>query len=397
MSKEQPRTAQQMGRQASEGSGLFQTRERRLSSSSIRSNKSASTWSTKFVNKIRQKSEDFYQQIVHPSGTTHKADSKQCVCWTLAYIGISEQHHHALSSARSFPNLRPSAISTHYQQQQDTAGSGLASNTSSSIPSLPANKSIKRLKSSLSLGLHSSTSSTAPSPNPSPTRNQFSTISSRHSRSNSNSSVGYHPNPECPYHIPCVEAIQTDSINAPPPPPPSESSESGASSATYTTLKEALQEDYSSITNGGESGSSSQPQSSGIVPPSPGWNYGPWYSSAHQLSSTTAPAPPYKPFILFYRSQLIAQQLCLLEQHFLENVKWDELLEVELCRAGRKSPSKVQSSISGYLFRTEGESNGMDASNERSNMVSLAFLLCVFMAYGLLSVQRSDGLIFSLV
>ncbi|KAF9132027.1 hypothetical protein BGX30_012807 [Mortierella sp. GBA39] len=372
--KEQPRTAQQIGRQPSEGSGPFQPRERRLSSSSIKSNRSTSTWSTKFVNKIRQKSEDFYQQIVHPSGTTHKADSKQCVCWTLAYIGISEQHHHTLSSARSFPNLRPS---------QDTAGSVAASNTSSSIPSLPSNKSIKRLKSSLSLGLHSSTSSAIPSPIPSPTRNQFSGISSRHSRSNSNSSVGYHPNPECPYHTPCVEAIQTDSINVPPP-PSSETSESGASSATFTTLKEALQEESASTTNVSESGSSSQPQSGGIVPPSPGWNYGPWHSSAHQLFPTMVSPPPYKPFILFYRSQLIAQQLCLLEQHFLENVKWDELLEVELCRAGRKSRSKVQSSISGYLFSAEGEPNGMDASNERSNM------LCMWVASEVVSTRVLD-------
>jgi hypothetical protein len=289
----------------------------------------------------------------------------------LAYIGISEQHHHALSTVRSFPNLRPSVISSHYQQQQqqDSAGSGVASNTSSAIPSLPSNKSIKRLKSSLSLGLHSASTTAIPSPVPSPTRNQFSSISSRHSRSNSNSSVGYHPNPECPYHIPCVEAIQTETINAPP--PSSESSESGPPSATFTTLKEALQEEYSTYGNGSESGSSSQPQSGGIVPPSPGWTYGPWHSPAHQLFPTMASPPPYKPFILFYRSQLIAQQLCLLEQHFLENVKWDELLEVELCKAGRKSRSKVQSSISGYLFRAEGEPNGMDASNERSNMVSL--------------------------
>ncbi|KAG0292569.1 hypothetical protein BGZ96_003992 [Linnemannia gamsii] len=383
LSKEQPRTAQQMGRQASEGSGLF-TRERRLSSSSVKSNRSTSTWSTKFVNKIRQKSEDFYQQIVHPSGTQHKSDSKQCVCWTLAYIGISEQHHHALSTARSFPNLRPSVISNHYQQQQqqDTVGSGVAGNISSSIPSLPSNKSIKRLKSSLSLGLHSASTTAVPSPVPSPTRNQFSSISSRHSRSNSNSSVGYHPNPECPYHIPCVEAIQTETINAPP--PPSESSESGPSSATFSTLKEALQEEYNVHSNGSESGSSSQPQSGGIVPPSPVWNYGPWHSSAHQLFPTMVPPPPYKPFILFYRSQLIAQQLCLLEQHFLENVKWDELLEVELCRAGRKSRSKVQSSISGYLFRTEGEPNGMDASNERSNM------LCMWVASEVVSTRNLD-------
>lgn len=343
------------------------TRERRLSSSSVKSNRSTSTWSTKFVNKIRQKSEDFYQQIVHPSGAQHKSESKQCVCWTLAYIGISGQHHHALSTARSFPNLRPSVISQQ-QQQQDTLGSGVASNTSSSIPSLPSNKSIKRLKSSLSLGLHSPSTTAISSPVPSPTRNQFSSISSRHSRSNSNSSVGYHPNPECPYHIPCVEAIQTETINAQP--PSSEASESGPSSATFSTLKEALQEEYNAHSNESESGSSSQPQSGGIVPPSPVWNYGPWHSSAHQPFPTMVPPPPYKPFILFYRSQLIAQQLCLLEQHFLENVKWDELLEVELCRAGRKSRSKVQSSISGYLFRAEGDPNGMDASNERSNMVS---------------------------
>ncbi|KAF9911441.1 hypothetical protein EC991_003697 [Linnemannia zychae] len=391
LSKE-PRTAQLMGRQASEGSGLFTPRERRLSSSSVKSNRSTSTWSTKFVNKIRQKSEDFYQQIIHSSsgcgvmagggGSQYKgADSKhQCVCWTMAYIGISE--HHALNTARSFPNLRPSVISNQYQphqqqQQQDTVGSGVGSNASSSIPGLPSNKSIKRLKSSLSLGLHSS-SSTIPSPAASPTRNQFSGISSRHSRTNSNSSVGYHPNPECPYHVPCIEAIQTEAIKL-----SSESTlcESGSSSTTCTTLREALQEGggYSS-----ESGSSSQPQSNGTIPASPSWNYGPWYTSAHQLFPTMVPPPPYKPFILFYRSQLIAQQLCLLEQHFLDNVKWDELLEVELCRAGRKSRSKVQSSISGYLFRAEGEPNGMDASNGRSNM------LCMWVASEVVSTRILD-------
>ncbi|KAG0265346.1 hypothetical protein BGZ95_003348 [Linnemannia exigua] len=396
LSKEPPRTAQQMGRQASEGSGLFTPRERRLSSSSVKSNRSTSTWSTKFVNKIRQKSEDFYQHIVHSSsgsgsggvsGSQHRTDGKhQCVCWTLAYIGISE--HHALNTARSFPNLRPSVISNQYQphqQQQDTVGSGVGSNTSSSIPGLPSNKSIKRLKSSLSLGLHStsSNSSTAiPSPASSPTRNQFSGISSRHSRTNSNSSVGYHPNPECPYHVPCVEAIQitTDAIK--PVSSVSTLCESGSSSATFTTLKEALSESHGGYNS--ESGSSSQPHSGGIVPPSPSWNYGPWHSSAHQLFPTMVPPPPYKPFILFYRSQLIAQQLCLLEQHFLENVKWDELLEVELCRAGRKSRSKVQSSISGYMFRAEGEPNGMDASNERSNM------LCMWVASEVVSTRVLD-------
>ncbi|KAF9933085.1 hypothetical protein FBU30_006586 [Linnemannia zychae] len=378
-SQKEQRPVYQLGRQASEGGGVFLTRERRLSSSSIRS---TSTWSTKFVNKIRQKSEDLYQQYIHPSGSQHKADSKyQCVCWTLAYAGISE--HHALNTARSFPNLRPSAISSlsnhnhQQQQQQDTVGSGVGSNVSGSNAGLPSNKSIKRLKSTLSLGLHST--SNIPSPIPSPTRNQFSGISSRHSRSNSSSSVGYHPNPECPYHTPCIEAIQVETATLGNNKVQSESSDNTSVSAACTTLIEALQEDRNC-----ESGpsSSSQPQSNGnIVLSSPVWNYGPWHSSSHQNFPNTTLSPLYKPFILFYRSQLIAQQLCLLEQHFLENVRWDELLEVELCRAGRKSRSKVQSSISGYLFRAEGEPNGMDASNERSNM------LCMWVASEVVSTR----------
>lgn len=68
---------------------------------------------------------------------------------------------------------------------------------------------------------------------------------------------------------------------------------------------------------------------------------------------------------------MIAQQLCLLEQHFLEQVKWNELLEIELTKAGRRGRSKTQSSISGYLFKEEPVRSGMDASNERSNMLGM--------------------------
>ncbi|KAK3823558.1 MAG: ras guanine nucleotide exchange factor domain-containing protein, partial [Benniella sp.] len=92
--------------------------------------------------------------------------------------------------------------------------------------------------------------------------------------------------------------------------------------------------------------------------------------SADQNGSATT-TPIYKPFILFYRSQMIAQQLCLIEQHFLEQIQWDELLEMESIKAGRKNRSKNQPSIGGYQFKPVGEWNGMNASNDRSNMLCM--------------------------
>ncbi|KAF9385481.1 hypothetical protein CPC16_007969 [Podila verticillata] len=369
---------QYMSRQASEGA-MYPGRERRLSTSSTKSSKSSNTpWSTKVttsINKWRQKSEDLYQQFVHASanGSGHQNNTAKggenrghCICWTPAYTGITE--HHALNTTRSFPNLRPSvmvsnvfhhdiadSITPHLAQKL----SSVSSATSSTPAPIPSNKSIKRLKSSLNLGQASSSTCSIPSPVPSPTRNQFSSLSSRHSRSNSNSSAGYHPNPECPYHISSLGTIHKDT-------------------STSACVTSPTQEIPST-----ENNSNSRPpiptlpQSS--IPSSPSINgsvLGPWQTqtppcSASQPSFPSTIHPTYKPFILFYRSQMIAQQLCLLEQHFLEQVKWNELLEIELTKAGRRGRSKTQSSISGYLFKEEPTRSGMDASNERSNMLGM--------------------------
>lgn len=369
---------QYMSRQASEGA-VYPGRGRRLSTSSTKSNKSSHThWSTKVttsINKWRQKSEDLYQQFVHASANSsgHQHNTAKggenrghCVCWTPAYTGITE--HHALSTTRSFPNLRPSvmvsnvfhhdiadSITPHLAQKL----SSVSSATPSSPAPVPSNKSIKRLKSSLNLGQASSSTCSIPSPVPSPTRNQFSSLSSRHSRSNSNSSAGYHPNPECPYHISGLSTMRKDS----------------STSAFVTSPTQEI----SSI----ENTSNSQPPISSLpqfsIPSSPSINgsvFGSWQTqtppcSASQPSFPSTIHPAYKPFILFYRSQMIAQQLCLLEQHFLEQVKWKELLEIELTKAGRRGRSKTQSSISGYLFKEEPVRSGMDASNERSNMLGM--------------------------
>ncbi|KAG0261149.1 hypothetical protein BG011_001313 [Mortierella polycephala] len=359
---------QSMMRQVSEG-GSFITRERRLSSSSAKSNRSTSSWSTKMtmgISKLRQKSEDIYQQFVHPSNSQHKGDSRLCVCWTPAYTGITE--HHALNTTRSFPSLRPSVVVTNVFQ--DTAIPPAATvPTSATPPTGHSRKSIKRLKSSLSLGLSPSTPLS--SPTPSPTKNQFSGISSRHSRSSSNSSMGYHPNPDCPFHISCLGSVNNgDSVKIP--------EGHTADGNTLTTLKEALQANCEEL---GSSQQHTKPPMSSSIPPSPAWQYCPWNTPGQLNSPSAGVVPPYKPFILFYRSQMIAQQLCLLEQHFLEQVRWDELLEVELTKAGRRNRGKNQSMISGYLFKAERVRNGMDASNERSNM------LCMWVASEVVSTQ----------
>ncbi|KAF9289215.1 hypothetical protein BGZ68_009814 [Mortierella alpina] len=353
--------AQSMARQTSEGGSLF-ARERRLSSSSTKSNRSTNNWSTKMtigISKLRQKSEDIYQQFVHPSNGLHKGDTRLCVCWNSAYTGINE--HHTLSTTRSFPNLRPSVVVTNVFQ--DTA-SPQASSVNATGP--PSSRSIKRLKSSLSLGLSSSNASS--SPTPSPTRNQFSNISVRHSRSNSNTSTGYHPNPECPFHIPCQSTTGKESLR-------SYRELMDDDDNALKTLKEALQDDFVDAAT-----QPPVPPLPSSIPASPAWQYSPWHTPV-QLNSPSATSPSYKPFILFYRSQLIAQQLCLLEQHFLQQVKWDELLEIELTKAGRKNRAKVQSTISGYLFKTERNHNGMEASNERSNM------LCMWVASEVVSTR----------
>ncbi|KAF9990525.1 Guanine nucleotide exchange factor lte1 [Mortierella antarctica] len=351
--------AQSMARQTSEGGSLF-ARERRLSSSSTKSNRSTSNWSAKMtigISKLRQKSEDIYQQFVHPSSGHYRGDTRLCVCWNSAYTGINE--YHTLSTTRSFPNLRPSVVVTNVFQ--DTA-SPQASTANVSGP--PSSRSIKRLKSSLSLGLSSSNTSPAPSP----TRNQFSSISVRHSRSNSNTCTGYHPNPECPFHIPCQSATGKESLR-------SHREPMEENDNALKTLKEALQDEYVEAAT-----QPPVPPLPSSIPASPAWQYSPWHTPG-QLNSPSAASPSYKPFILFYRSQLIAQQLCLLEQHFLQQVKWDELLEIELTKAGRKNRAMVQSTISGYLFKTERNHNGMEASNERSNM------LCMWVASEVVSTR----------
>lgn len=58
--------------------------------------------------------------------------------------------------------------------------------------------------------------------------------------------------------------------------------------------------------------------------------------SYRSLNSST-----YKPIVLKYRSEIIAQQFCLLEKAMLQNVTWDELVELRW----RKRSSKRQSFV----------------------------------------------------
>ncbi|KAF8983771.1 hypothetical protein BGZ46_009564 [Entomortierella lignicola] len=335
-----------MTRQVSEG-GAMMPRERRLSTSSIKTHRSGGTWSSKVtigINKLRQKSEDIYQQLVNSANTSIKSgENRTCVCWTPSYTGISD--HHALNTARSHPNLRPSVIVANVSQEISLPPS-LGGHAGSGNPS---NKSIKRLRSSISLGRV--LPATEPPLASSPTKNSFSSASARHSRSNSNSSAGYHPNPDCPYHIECLDVFGIDIAKV---------TQDTTGEDRSATLQEALDDEFADILT-------RTPRSRVQTSISSSHGFNPWFT----LPQPNSTIPAYKPFILYYRSQSIAQQLCLLEQHFLEKIRWDELLEVELTKAGRRNKSKCQFSIGGYMFKTDRERRGVDASNERSNMLCM--------------------------
>ncbi|KAI8329588.1 ras guanine nucleotide exchange factor domain-containing protein [Blakeslea trispora] len=73
--------------------------------------------------------------------------------------------------------------------------------------------------------------------------------------------------------------------------------------------------------------------SSSLSPPSPASasRYHPYQQSSHH----------YKSIVLKYRSEIIAQQFCLIEQAMLQNITWEELVELRW----RKRSSKRQSFV----------------------------------------------------
>ncbi|ORZ28830.1 ras guanine nucleotide exchange factor domain-containing protein, partial [Lobosporangium transversale] len=86
-----------MSRRMSEGEAIIVPRGRRASAPSVKTGKSSSTWSTKMtmsISKLRQKSEDIYQQIVNPTifpgSKVLVAEGKKCVCWGPVYTGITD-------------------------------------------------------------------------------------------------------------------------------------------------------------------------------------------------------------------------------------------------------------------------------------------------------------------
>ncbi|KAG2211274.1 hypothetical protein INT47_006394, partial [Mucor saturninus] len=65
---------------------------------------------------------------------------------------------------------------------------------------------------------------------------------------------------------------------------------------------------------------------------------------------------PYKSILLKYRSEIIAQQFCIIEKTMLQKVTWDELVELRW----RKRSSKRQSFIIDLNDTSQGENIGVD-------------------------------------
>lgn len=91
---------------------------------------------------------------------------------------------------------------------------------------------------------------------------------------------------------------------------------------------------------------------------------------SHKSSSTNTTAPIYKSFILKFRSEIIAQQFCIIERNMLQKVTWDELVDLRW----RKRSSKRQSYVIDLADLTneeEEENLGIDRLIGFFNMVKI--------------------------
>lgn len=91
---------------------------------------------------------------------------------------------------------------------------------------------------------------------------------------------------------------------------------------------------------------------------------------SHKASSANTPAPIYKSFILKFRSEIIAQQFCIIERNMLQKVTWDELVDLRW----RKRSSKRQSYVIDLADLTnedEEENLGIDRLIGFFNMVKI--------------------------
>ncbi|KAI9321569.1 ras guanine nucleotide exchange factor domain-containing protein [Dichotomocladium elegans] len=64
--------------------------------------------------------------------------------------------------------------------------------------------------------------------------------------------------------------------------------------------------------------------------------------SSDRSNSFPTPTPLYHPLILRYRSELISQQFCLIEQQMLQDVTWNELVELRWRNRNKRSTSPIE-------------------------------------------------------
>ncbi|KAG0175081.1 Guanine nucleotide exchange factor lte1 [Apophysomyces sp. BC1034] len=84
------------------------------------------------------------------------------------------------------------------------------------------------------------------------------------------------------------------------------------------------------------------------------------FSSQSEIDYSTLTSSSYRPLVLHYRSEVIAQQFCLIEQSMLQSVTWDELAELRW----RKHRSKMTNGLVdvGSINSQEGEDDGQTQS-----------------------------------
>lgn len=102
----------------------------------------------------------------------------------------------------------------------------------------------------------------------------------------------------------------------------------------------------------------------------------------HVPPSTPSPSPlqhhhrlhdPYQPFILQYRSEIIAQQFCCIEQQLLQNVTWDELVELRWRKNQQqhRNAGKKLLEDESELWRRQQQGCGVEQMISYFNMASI--------------------------
>lgn len=122
-------------------------------------------------------------------------------------------------------------------------------------------------------------------------------------------------------------------------------------------------------------------------PPPPALHTASRFFRTSSNASTTTTLSHYKSIILKYRSEVIAQQFCLIERAMLQNVTWDELVDLRW----RKRSAQRKSFVIEMTTLDDDVPVGVDQMIGFFNMVSLLSVPCYMLCPHHITYRPASG------